>query len=169
VPDAAIGPRPAPGHPARATLLRAAGYFAFWLVLMGRDAGQVGAGLMAAVVATWASLRLQPPGPGRLRLTAVPRLVLRFAWGSVVAGWDVARRALDPRLPLRPGFVVYPVRLPPGTVRCAFAAFTSLLPGTVPAGDEGSALLYHCLDVGQPVVAQLTAEEAMLSRALRND
>jgi multicomponent Na+:H+ antiporter subunit E len=149
--------------------MRAAGYLAFWLVLMGKDAGQVGAGLMAAVVATWASLRLQPPGPGRLRLTAVPGLVLRFVRGSVVAGWDVARRALDPRLPLRPGFVVYPVRFPPGTARSAFAAFTSLLPGTVPAGDEGSALLYHCLDVEQPVVAQLTAEEAMLSRALRND
>ena len=61
------------------------------------------------------------------------------------------------------------MRFPPGTARSAFAAFTSLLPGTVPAGDEGSAILYHCLDVGQPVVAQLTAEEALLSRALRND
>jgi multicomponent Na+:H+ antiporter subunit E len=82
---------------------------------------------------------------------------------------DVARRALDPRLPLRTGFVAYPVRFPPGAARNAFATLTSLLPGTVPCGDENHALTYHCLDVDQPVVAQLTADEAALSRALGHD
>jgi multicomponent Na+:H+ antiporter subunit E len=50
-----------------------------------------------------------------------------------------------------------------------FTALTSLLPGTVPAGEESGQLVYHCLDVDQPVVSQLAAEEAALSRALRND
>jgi multicomponent Na+:H+ antiporter subunit E len=88
---------------------------------------------------------------------------------SIVAGADVARRALDPRLPLRPGFVAYPVYFPPGTARNVFTALTSLLPGTVPAGDERGQLVYHCLDVDQPVLSQLAAEEAALSEALRHD
>jgi len=49
-----------------------------------------------------------------------------------------------------------------------FAALTSLLPGTVPTGEENGQLVYHCLDVGQPVIAQLAAEEEALSRALSN-
>jgi multicomponent Na+:H+ antiporter subunit E len=36
----------------------------------------------------------------------------------------------------------------------------------VPAGDEDGKLVYHCLDVDQPVMSQLAAEEAALARAL---
>ena len=63
------------------------------------------------------------------------RLGVRFLYQSIVAGVDVAWRAFDPRLPLRPGFVRYPVRFPPGTTRNVFAMITSLMPGAVPAGD----------------------------------
>jgi multicomponent Na+:H+ antiporter subunit E len=55
----------------------------------------------------------------------------------VVAEWDVGVRALSPRLPVRPGFVVYPVAFPPGVTRNVFTTLTSLLSGTVPAGEEG--------------------------------
>jgi multicomponent Na+:H+ antiporter subunit E len=95
------------------------------------------------------------------------RFALRFLGQSVVAGADVAWRALDPRLPLRSGFVVCPMRLPQGQARNTFCALASLVPGTVPAGpDESGGLLVHCLDVGQPVAAQLAVEEGLLARAL---
>ena len=123
--------------------------------------------MVTAAAATWVSLRLLSPDSIPLRVMALPSLALRFAWKSVVAGWDIARRALDPRLPVRPGFVAYPVGFARGPVRNLFTTLTSLLPGSVPAGDDGGALLYHCLDVEQPVAAQLAAEEAVLSRALR--
>ena len=84
-----------------------------------------------------------------------------------MGGVDVARRALSVRLPLRPGFVVYPVRLPPGPACNVFSALTSALPGTLPSGvDNRGALIYHCLDVGQPVAAQLAIDEELLIRAL---
>jgi multicomponent Na+:H+ antiporter subunit E len=70
---------------------------------------------------------------------------------------------------LRPGFVTYPVRFPPGVARNTFTTVTSLLPGTVPAGDDGEGLVYHCLDVEQPVVTELASEEAALSRTLGDD
>jgi multicomponent Na+:H+ antiporter subunit E len=124
-------------------------------------------GIVAALAATWISLRLLPPGPIRLQPRAVAEYALRFLFRSVLAGADVARRALDPRLPLRPGFVRYRVGLPVGARRNTFTTLTSLLPGTIPLGaDEGGALVIHCLDTGQPIAAQLAAEEAMLVRVI---
>jgi len=151
----------------RAAMARGAGFFGFWLLLIGPDPADLAAGMFAAAAATWTSLRLLPPGGGRLRYAALARLALRFGQESIMGGVDVARRALSVRLPLRPGFVVYPVRLPPGPACNAFGALTSVLPGTLPAGvDDHGALLYHCLDVEQPVAAQLAIDEGLLIRAL---
>jgi multicomponent Na+:H+ antiporter subunit E len=133
-------------------------------VLIGYHPADLAPGLLAAVFATWVSLRLLPPGTDQLRPLSLAALMVRFLWQSVVAGWDVAWRAFDPRLPIKPGFVRYPVRLPPGIGRNSFASLTSLLPGTVPVDEDEQTLLYHCLDVDQPVVAQLTDEEAAFTR-----
>jgi multicomponent Na+:H+ antiporter subunit E len=153
---------------------RATGFFGFWLVLTGADAGDLAAGLVATVAATWASLRLMPAQQWGLRPIKLAEFALHFLRQSIVAGVDVALRALDPRLPLQPGFVVYPARLPPGMKLDTFCAIMSLLPGTLPCGPaEGDGLTIHCLDVTQPVVEQLAAEEALFMRALggaqRND
>ena len=151
----------------RAAMARGAGFFGFWLLLIGPDPADLAAGVFAAAAATWTSLRLLPPSGGRLRYAALARLALRFGQESIRGGVDVARRALSVRLPLRPGFVVYPVRLPPGLACNVFGALTSVLPGTLLAGvDDHGALLYHCLDVEQPVAAQLAIDEGLLIRAL---
>ena len=146
---------------------RAAGFFAFWLVLTGADAGDLAAGLVAAVAATWASLRLMPAQQWSLRPIKLAGYVLHFLRQSIVAGIDVAWRALDPRLRLRPGFVVYQAQLPPGTTREAFCAIMSLMPGTLPCGPaESNGLTIHCLDVTQPVAEQLAVEEVLCMQTL---
>jgi len=155
--------------PGRVAATRAIGFFVLWLTLAGASPADVPVGVVAAALATWASVRLLPAGQWRLRPIVLARLVLRFLYQSIVAGIDVAWRALDPHLPLRPGFVVYQPQLPPGLMRNAFCTITSLLPGTVPAGGDGGHLVYHCLDVDQPVVSQLAAEEIALSRAVGDD
>ena len=148
-------------------MARGAGFFGFWLLLIGPDPADLAAGVFAAAAATWTSLRLLPPSGGRLRYAALARLALRFGQESIMGGVDVARRALSVRLPLRPGFVVYPARLPPGLACNVFGALTSALPGTLPSGsDDRGVLIYHCLDVGQPVAAQLAIDEGLLIRAL---
>jgi multicomponent Na+:H+ antiporter subunit E len=116
------------------------------------------------------SLRLLPPGQWTLRPVVLAGLAVRFLQQSIWAGIDVAWRALDPRLPLRPGFVSYRPQLPPGPARNAFLTMTSLLPGTLPCGpdDEGD-LAIHCLDASQPVVEQLAVEETAFSRAVGHD
>jgi multicomponent Na+:H+ antiporter subunit E len=156
-----------PSGTLRSAISRAAGFFGFWLVLTDADSADLAAGLVAAVAATWASLRLMPAEQWSLRPIKLAQLVLRFLRQSIAAGTDVALRALDPRLPLRPGFVVYQTHLPPGTMRNAFCAIMSLLPGTLPCGPaEGNGLAIHCLDVTQPVVEQLAAEEALCMQTL---
>ena len=147
-------------------IARGLGYFAFWVLLIGFKPVDLAVGLAAAAAATWASLILLPPGEFRLRLAGLPRYAVRFLWQSVVAGFDVARRAFAPGMPLRPGLVSYASRFPRGASRNAFASLTSLLPGTLALRDEPRGLLYHCLDTGQPVAEQLAEEEAAFSRAL---
>jgi multicomponent Na+:H+ antiporter subunit E len=44
------------------------------------------------------------------------------------------------------------------------------MPGTLPTGtNEQGALLVHCLDVAQPVAANLAAEERLFIRAVGGD
>jgi multicomponent Na+:H+ antiporter subunit E len=154
------------GNHVRPALTRGAGFLGFWVVLIGTAPADVAAGVVPAALATWASVWLLPPGAWRVRPLALLAFAPRFIWESLVAGGDVARRALDPRLPIRPGFLRYPMRLPRGPARNAFTAISSLLPGTVPAGDDGESVLYHCLDMEQPVMQQLAADEAALAPAL---
>jgi multicomponent Na+:H+ antiporter subunit E len=158
----------------RVVVARWSVFFGFWLLLVGPGLSETAAtgltadlavGLLAAAVATGVSLRLLPPAPGRLHLAALARLALHFFWQSIVAGFDVARRAFDPRLPLKPGDLAFPTRLPPGTERAAFGAITSLMPGTLPVEtDANGKLVYHCLDLDQPVAASLARDEALLRR-----
>jgi multicomponent Na+:H+ antiporter subunit E len=47
------------------------------------------------------------------------------------------------------------------------ASAAAPMPGTLPAGsDQSGALIYHCLDVDQPVAQQLKQEETLLVAAL---
>lgn len=146
---------------------RAAGFLGLWLVLTGADPADLVVGLVTAAAATWTSLRLLPPPSWRPRPLALAGIAVRSLWQAVLGGTDVARRALHPGLPLRPGFVNYPVRLPAGTAQDVFRTLASLVPGSVPMEViEGRGMLVHCLDVGQPVAAQMATEEALLTRAL---
>jgi multicomponent Na+:H+ antiporter subunit E len=143
------------------------GFYLLWLVLMqSAKPADLGMGLLAALAATWVSMHLLAPASGSLRFGSLFMLLPHFLWVSVLAGIDVARRAFDPGMPLQPGFVSCPLDFPPGLARNTFAAFTSLMPGTVPIGETDEDLLYHCLDTSQPVVEQLWKEERLLAKAL---
>jgi multicomponent Na+:H+ antiporter subunit E len=166
--DSAPPPPPvAPESDRRETLARAGAFFLLWMVLMQSvKPGDLAMGAFATGCATWASLRLFPPVTGELHFRALLTLLPHFVRESVVAGFDVARRAFHPRLTLRPGFVDCPLDFPPGFARNTFATITSLMPGAVPIDGDEKALEYHCLDTSQPVVEQLWREETLLARAL---
>jgi multicomponent Na+:H+ antiporter subunit E len=155
---------------ARGAVARAALFLVFWLMISGWAPTDLPVGLAAVVGATWVSLRFLPPKGSRFRVGSLVALAASFLRQSVVSGTDVAWRALNPRLRLDPGLVACPLRLPPGGQRSAFCALSSLMPGTLPTGtDERGALLVHCLDIGQPVAANLAAEERLFIRAVGGD
>jgi multicomponent Na+:H+ antiporter subunit E len=150
-----------------AALSRGTVFYLLWLVLtQSFKPGDLNMGLMTALAATSVSLYLRPPSTGRLRLWLTLRLAPHFFWESVRAGVDVALRALGPQVRVQPGYVECPLAFPPGLARNRFSSFTSLLPGTVACGDRDGVLVYHCLDVTQPVVEQLWAEEKRLALVL---
>jgi multicomponent Na+:H+ antiporter subunit E len=152
---------------ARSATIRATGFFIFWIALSDGVLADILPGVAAALAAAAVSLRLVPPTGNRIRPLALAELAVRFLGSSVIAGADVARRALDPRLPIDPGFLRYPVGLPRGALRNRFTTLASLLPGTVPIGpDEHDQLVVHCLDRRQPIAEQLAAEEAQLLRVV---
>ena len=146
---------------------REAIFFLLWLAISGFDASDIVVALVVSVAATWASLVVVEPRPVSLRLGGVLVFSLNFLRGSLVAGFDVARRALRPKLDLRPGFVRSPLALAPGEARTVFCAIASLLPGTLPTGDDGDALIVHGLETRQPIASDLAREEALFLRTFR--
>lgn len=154
----------------RIAIGRAVLLFALWLMIAGYDIADLPIGIATAAAATWASLRLLPPSRLRLRLWSLTSFGMHFFKQSIVAGAQVAWLAFSPSMRLRPGFVTYRSRLQTDNARNAFCALSSLLPGTLPAGtDDEGAVRVHCLDVEQPVAANLAAEEALFSRMIGDD
>lgn len=150
-----------------AALARGSFFLAFWLMLTGFVLADLPAGLIAAASATWASLHLLPPEEHRRHPALLIRLMLRFLYQSVVAGFDTAWRALDPRLPVQPGFISYHSTCPTAHLKSGFCTMASLQPGLLPAGfDARGSIVCHCLDLGRPVAQQLAEEEKRFLRAL---
>jgi multicomponent Na+:H+ antiporter subunit E len=145
---------------------RGAAFLGLWLLLAGSDLAGLVCGVPTAALAAWASLRLLPPSRRAIRLG--PALVLGSGVlrDSVAAGFDVALRVLDPRLPIRPGAVAMPLGLPPGPARDGFRLLASLPPGALPAGlDAQGRLVVHALDTRLPVQRNLEAAEALFAAA----
>jgi multicomponent Na+:H+ antiporter subunit E len=150
---------------ARAAIVRGVLFFGFWLAISGWKTADLPVGLAATAAATWVSLALMPPTGAQPRLGALAILVLHFLRASVLAGFDVAWRALGRDIDVNPGFVNAPLRLPPGNARNAFCALASLAPGSLPVGIDGDTVILHCLDVSQPVARDLAAQETLFMRA----
>lgn len=136
-----------------------------WLVLTLGNPSAWLVGLATAGAAALLSLRLLPPRDRRVRLWTVVALLPGFLCRSLLGGLDVAWRAFHPRLPLRPTWIGYRVRLPPGA-RVSLGNELSLMPGTLAAGTEGDVLYIHCLDGEQAVDAQIVREESRIGESI---
>lgn len=99
-------------------------FLGVWLMIANWKAKDLPVGAAASALALWISLSLLPPTTAaHFRFVPLARLILRLLSCSIIAGVDVARRALVPRLDLRPGFVDVPLTLPAGEARNAFLLY----------------------------------------------
>lgn len=136
-------------------------FVALWLLLAGNAGWYLG--LPSAIAATVVALRLQL-APLPIRPLALPQFVGRFLLAAIIGGWDVARRALHPRLPIAPEWVDYPVRSNHRQVRLLLSSLVGLLPGTLATGIQGDRLRLHVLDAGSDWQRQVAALERSLCR-----
>ena len=153
----------------RVIAARFAFFVGVWLIIADWKEEDLPIGVAASALALWISLSLLPPTAVGLRLAPLARLTARFLSLSIIAGVDVARRALLPRLDLRPGFVALPFTLPSGVARNAFLLYSSLQPGTLPTSAEGETLQIHGLDISQPIAVSIQADEALFSKAIGHE
>ncbi|MCX5514691.1 sodium:proton antiporter [Kaistia algarum] len=146
---------------------RAFALLLIWIILTRGSLKDLPVGLIAVAVAAFVSVRIRPTSQVTLRLIPTLTYVGIFLRQSVVAGFDVARRAFDPKLPLKTGFIEFSPSLPAGMERTLFADLSSMAPGTLPVEERpDGTLLVHCLDTDTDVAAQLAADEGRLAAAL---
>ena len=94
-----------------------------------------------------------------MRLGALPGFLTFFLRHMLLGGWDVARRALQPRCQLQPAWHPYPLTSRSPRVRLLLSALVGLLPGTLSSRIEGD----RRAPAWQPTVAEL---ERRLERLL---
>lgn len=117
-----------------------------WTTLNGADVRSWIVGGPAVLAGGWIANRLGTGERWRLSAAGLARFMVFFLVESTRGGWDVARRAVSPRMPLRPGIVCYPVRLPAGAARVFFYGVISLLPGTAVVRVDENQVCVHALE-----------------------
>ncbi|MCL5043634.1 MAG: Na+/H+ antiporter subunit E [Gammaproteobacteria bacterium] len=134
-----------------------------WTLLSGGSGWYLGLPVIAA--ATLLSCWLQAT-PWHLRLARVPALLCFFCYELLLGGWDVARRALHPRMPLDPAWVRYELQTPNPQVHLLLSVIVGLMPGSLPSRLNKGVLHLHVLDQRQPWAATVTRMEHLLAAVL---
>ncbi len=149
-------------HMAAALVLRIALFAALWWIVTEGAAGAWVLGAPAVLLAAAVSIALLPPTS--LVWSELLRFVPFFLAHSLQGGIDVARRALHPALPIAPGFVDYPLRLPPGLPRVIMINTMVLLPGTLSVEVVENRLTVHVLDERKDYLAEFETVESRVAR-----
>lgn len=102
----------------------------------------------------------------RLRWSVLPGFVGFFLLQSWRGGWDVAARALAPKIQIEPCFIDYKLRLAPGLARDIWLSSIGLFPGTMAVAIEQNQVKVHVLDSNMSVLAGLVTLEDYLIRLI---
>ncbi len=143
-------------------LLRGILFSLIWWLLTDGDTASWWIGVPAVALALIINIALLPSSNlvWHEFLIFVPFFLLR----SLLGGVDVARRAIDPRMPIAPALFEYPLRLPAGMPQVFMANTVSLLPGTLSAELCTNCLKVHVLDSRGGFLAELEAVEQRVAR-----
>jgi multicomponent Na+:H+ antiporter subunit E len=116
----------------------------WWILALPRTDAW-GAGALALLVGAGLHAALGGRSGARLHPAGLVAFVPFFLDQSFRGGFDVARRALSPSLPVAPAFLDYRTRLPEGPTQVFFVNCVSLLPGTFSARFQEGELRVHLL------------------------
>lgn len=139
--------------------------FAFWVLLSGYfDAFHLIAGIICAGIVTIISHDLLVPGKGSHILRKTGRFIIFIPWllfEILLAGFDVAYRALHPAMPIDPIIVTFETSLRSDLARTTLANSIMLAPGTVTVDVKRGRYVVHALC---PEFARSLTDDAMLQK-----
>lgn len=139
---------------------------ACWGVLTWSDGwASLVVGIPAILAGGLVSRRLGSFPRCRVDIGQLLRFLALFVGRSLAGGWDVARRALSPRMSVAPRMIAFRTRLPAGLPRLVFAHSISLIPGSLLAGLDGDLLSVHLLDGSAEASGELRVMEHDVARA----
>lgn len=138
-------------------------YGALWAVFAGGSGWLLGGPsiLLAVGLSLWLGVR-----PWRLKLVVLPGFLWFFFCRMLMGGWDVARRALQPRCSLQPAWHQYSLVTQSPRVRLLLPAMVGLLPGTLVSRIDGDLMQVHVLDERLPWRTTIAELEQRLERLL---
>ena len=167
-------------------------FASLWWLLSKGDVSSWVIGIIVVPFSAWLSIvlfkdtRLGRNRPAHLVNPMQSIRVLRlfhflpfFLLQSILGGWQTAKLAIRPSMPINPGFFRYDIRLQGSSARLFFMYLVSLLPGTVSAKLEEDELLIHALEISpqnsndikrcEQQVARLFSGESIESSAHTNN
>jgi multicomponent Na+:H+ antiporter subunit E len=124
--------------------------FVLWLGLTNTlQIQEVLAGLLVTLVIVWLTIPAQPASQSDKPWSPIALLLYLpvFLKELVLANIDVARRVLDPKLPINPGIVRIRTGLKAPYQRLMLANSITLTPGTVTLEMDGEDMYVHWIDV----------------------
>lgn len=141
--------------------------FCTWLALWALlSQGQGWAfGVPLALIGAFVGYRLRLH-TGKLRLQVLPAFIGFFLLELFAGGWDVARRALHPKLPIAPAWQTFELTATDPRAKLLLSALVGLLPGTLASHHEEQTLHIHALDQQQDWQSTVTRLEALLAQLL---
>jgi multicomponent Na+:H+ antiporter subunit E len=140
-----------------------------WLVVSGGSTSDPWIIMVVVVTGVATATWLWPSDEMRFDVAAAIRFAPYFVRQSILGGWDVARRALMPSLPIEPALIEFELSSPSVHVRTLLAWTVSLLPGTASVYLAGDRLCVHVLDRNAPNVARLGALESRIMAILHQE
>lgn len=140
-------------------LSRAMIFALLWAALSGAAMNGWAYGAVAVALATWLSLRLYPVGQPHVRAWRAAVFAPMLLARGFLGGLDVARRALDPRLPVRPGWMRLRLRQGFAPANVLLGGVMSILPGSLAAGPDEGTMNVHMLNAEIDASESLAREE----------
>ena len=138
----------------------------WWVLTEGAiDWSWAAVGVPTIAASAWVSAALMPPLGWSWR--GLGRFAVFFVRESLLGGIDVARRALDPRMPLDPHVAREPLRMHTDTARVMVANTLGLLPGSLAIEVDADELLVHALDAGMNVDDSIAATQVRVADLIR--
>jgi multicomponent Na+:H+ antiporter subunit E len=122
-----------------------------WVLLTPKDMQEIWVGLAVSALVAIFTLRLEPV-LGDLRLTPkafVYAVIYLFVFIKelIVSNLDVARRVINPKLPIKPGIVKVKTKLNSNIAKTILANSITLTPGTLTVDIKGEYLYIHWIEI----------------------